>query len=382
MAFAFPDTNTERFDLSKILVDSTTFPLEYVKAANTARQRMCDTLVVQPATQAALDSIEEYLPYLQYIIDKEEKLDYSDKKMKFSWRSVLSKGIRMSLRESIIEKPIVRFSTIWFEAMYVLLAYGFTLANMANKRLGSSPSSATESAYTEAADLFSRASGVFRIAGLSWGARWTDKKDAPPECSAEMVSLLSQLMIAEANRAALSKAERRGMSPATLIKVGSAVISSFDECISLVRLANKRDSSELADTFKSYIEDGSRLAEAAVLKRFGSVKHEEGENGVAVAAMTLAHNQLLKCASSDWAPYKKMAKDQLPEVEELRSTFVRLNNNITYQRVPELGEVKGLLPPGFAIVEQKGFILPPIVEPERSEKLKPLEPPEPSEDPK
>jgi hypothetical protein len=325
---------------------------------------MCDTLVVQPATQAVLDSIEEYLPYLQYIIDKEEKLDYSDKKMKFSWRSVLSKGVRMSLRESVIEKPIVRSSIIWFEAMYVLLAYAFTLANMANKRLGSAPSSATESAYTEAADLFSRAAGVFRIAGLSWGARWTDKKDAPPECSAEMVSLLSQLMVAEANRAALSKAERRGMSPATLIKVGSAVVNSFDECANLMRLANKRDSAELADTFKAYIQDGSRLAEAAVLKRFGSVKHEEGENGVAVAAMTLAHNQLLKCVDSDWAPYKKLAKDRLPEVEELRSTIVRLNNNITYQRVPELGEVKSLLPPGFAIVEHKGFIIPPILEPE------------------
>jgi hypothetical protein len=365
MTFAFADTNTERFDLGKILADESIFPPEYVKTANTIRQRMCDTLVSQPSSQAVLDSIEEYLPYLQYILDKEEKLNLSAK-MKFAWRSVLSKGIRLSLRESIVEKPMVSSQSIWFEAVYVLLAYAFNLANMANKRVGNSLASASEASCTEAADLLSRASGVFRVAGLSWGARWADKKDAPPECSSELTMALSQLMIADANKAALHKAEKRGMSPATQLKIGAAVMNSFSECESILRRANKRDQSELSDPFRAYVEDGERLAEAAVLKKFGIIKHEEGENGVAVAALTQANNQLVKCLRSDWAPYKKAATDQMPEIEELRSKIVRLNNNITYQRVPELNEVKGLLPPGHTIVEQKGFVLSPILEPKAS----------------
>lgn len=363
MTFAFSDTNTERVDLSKILTDPSVFPLEYVKKANTARQRVCDALASQPASEAVLQAIDEYLPYVQFLLDHEESFK-GNKKVNFSWRSVISKGIRMSLRDSVVSKPLINHPSIWFESINTLVTYALTLANMANKRIGDSFSSASEAACTEAADLLCRAAGVLRMTAVTWCPRWSDKDMIVPECSTEVIMMLSNLMIADANRAALAKAEKKGMSVPTLIKVGTAVMNHFAECSSMLGRIPKRELGEIADSFKSYIEDGHRIAEAAVYKRFGTQKHEDGENGVAIAALAQANNQLVKCLRSDWAPYKKIAAQQMPEIEELMARVVRLNNNITYQKVPELSEVKGHLPPGFVIVEVKGFTLPSVCEPE------------------
>jgi len=364
--FEFPENSTEFYDYQKLLADNKVVPLEYVQSMNVARQRMCDALASQPASQAAIETIEAYLPYLQYVLRMSEQQSHGDKlgegKEKFKWRSVLSKGIRMSLSATVIAKPMVAMNSIWYEALNVLLSLAYALANMANKRVGSL-SSAGESSLTEGADLLCRAAGVFKTARHAWLPRWRNRVSPPPELCPELLDVLSELMLADANRLAMTKAQRRGMSSTTLVKLGAVVMNGYDQCAARLKRLSRADADELADPFRSYVEDGAYMAEALLLRRYAELRHETNENGIAVASMTRAQNDLVKCLKADWAPYKKMANDLMGEYEEFQSRVVRINNNITYQRIPEIGDVKAGVPIGKAIAETKPYVLPDILEP-------------------
>lgn len=370
MSFAFPETASEPFNYAQILKATDLFPPEYVREASVARQKMCDTLHAQPTSLALLESVEAYLPYLQYILahyeEQPREQQVFPRGCKFQWRSSLSKGIRISLTATVIEKPMVGVASLWYEAIYTLLAYAYCLANLAGKKVGGGVSlqSASEASLSDAADLLCRAAGVFKFVGSAWAPRWGDRKDAPPECSAQLLSLLAELMLADAHRLALAKAERRGMSPATLVKLGIVVVEGYEQCSQLLSSLNRHDAEELADPFASYVADGHRAMEALLCRRLACLKHEEDQNGLAVALITRTNNLLVKAIGAHWAPWKKLAVDMLPEVEELRAKMVRINNNVTYQRIPEEGEMKAaVFTGGRPILDIKGFVPPTAIEP-------------------
>lgn len=372
MSFAFPEPSAEKFDLGQILWDKKLFPAEYVKAANIARQKMCEAMASQPSSQGILDLIEGYLAYASYFIDAFDSQSSRTAKefphgVEFRWKSVLSKGIRMSLSSNIIEKPMVGIASIWYEGACLVLAYGYTLANMANNKIGSNPGSASEASLAEACSLLCRASGAFKSVYGLFLARWMERDDSnkiPPECSLQMTKVLSELMLADANRLALAKGERREMSPNTLLRVGMAVCERYEQCTKQLETLSKPMREELGDPIFSYVRDGHRLAEALLFKRFGQLKHEEDDNGLAVVCLTHARNNLDKCArKAEWGPIRKTAATLLAGCDELRDKAVRLNNNVTYQPVPELSEARARLPPGCNISEMKSFTLPAPISP-------------------
>ena len=133
----------------------------------------------------------------------------------------------------------------------------------------------------------------------------------------EVLSVLGELMLADANRLAMIKAQQRGMSSATLLKLGVVVMQAYEQCSSLLKRLPKADAEELADPFTSYVHDGAILIEAQVLKRFAELKHEEGDNGAAVVCITRAHNNLLQCLRAEWPAHKRVAQESLAEYEGL-----------------------------------------------------------------
>lgn len=359
MSFPFPDNDTEDYDFKLLLTNKEVFPVEFVDQLNVARRRMVSTLGSQPSSKAAISSIEEYLPLLRAVISQHERQEIAEvSKLSFKWRSILSKGICMSLTASITEKPVIANSSIWFEAINVLLTLAYAWIGMANKMVGSL-ATVTEAGCTEGADLLARAAGVFKLLATNWLPRWRDKKgNIPPECTVDLLLCLAELMLADANRLAMIKAQRRGMSSAILIKLASSVQTGYEQAASQLRRLRKSDADELAEPFRDYVSDGVILGEAQLLRRYAELKHEEGENGLAVASITHAANDLVKCLRSNWIPYKKAAGEMLPEYEELRKNYVRINNNVTYQRVPEIPELKSSLPVGRSIVELKVYFVP------------------------
>lgn len=359
MSFPLPENDTEDYDFRSLLTDEEIFPREFVDQLNVLRRRMAGALASQPASQAVVSAIEEYLLSLQAALDRHERQE-ADKvpKATFKWRSILSKGICMSLTAATTEKPIVANASIWFEAINVLLSLAYAWIGMANRAVGSL-AAATEAGCTEGADLLARAAGVFKSLANYWLPRWRNKKGSiPPECTADVLLSLAELMLADANRLAMIKAQRRGLSPATLIKLAVVVHTGYEQSASYLRRLRKPEADELAEPFRDYVGDGATMSEAQLLRRYAELKHEEGENGLAVASITHAANDLVKCLRSHWPPYKRTAGELLPEYEELRKNYVRINNNVTYQRVPEMTELRSSLPLGRPIVEVRAYVAP------------------------
>lgn len=359
MSFPFPENDTEDYDFKLLLTDREVFPVEFVDQLNVARRHMVGALGSQPASKAAISSIEEYLPLLQAVINQHERQEIGEvSKLSFKWRSILSKGICMSLTASITEKPIITNSSLWFEIINVLLALAYAWIGMANKMVDSL-TTVTETGCTEGADLLTRAAGIFKSIATHWLPRWRDKKgNIPPECTVDLLLCLTELMLADANRLAMIKAQRRGMSPATLIRLAAGVQSGYEQAASQLRRLRKPDADELAEPFKDYVNDGVIIGEAQLLRKYAELKHEESENGLAVASITQAANDLVKCLRSNWIPYKKAAGEMLPEYEELRKSYVRINNNVTYQRVPDMSELRSSIPTGRSIVDLKTYFVP------------------------
>lgn len=358
MAFIFADCKTKPFDLSRLLKEPARFPPDYVRDANAARQRMCDTLLSQPTSQTLLGAIESYLGYLFFMTENLDVKAISKNSHKFSWCSVISRGTRVSLNSEAYEKPMVTNASIYFEVVETLLAYAFALANIAASKVGGSLSGASEDQCNAAADLFARSSGVFAYINKVWIYRWAERKDCPPECNAHLLTLFSTFMFAEANRVALAKAEKRSMSPTSLIKLGAAVLEEYTKCIELLAAIPKAELEQVVGAFMSFIRDGSRLIEASILKRLATIKHEESENGLAVACLSRAINGLKKNSSALWVPWRREADIMIPECQELLNSITQINNNITFQRVPDLDSVKTHIPAGRPVIEAKAFAPP------------------------
>lgn len=366
------DPFTEKFDWNSVLKEKgADFTQEFINDLNKMRQMMADTLANQPGSSLALERIVEYLKYLLAVVDIFEKNGEAStvKFSKLKWRSIISKGIRMSLNSSVVEKPIISGNSIYFEVIEAIFAYGASLYNMAAKKMSSgSFSGITETNCNEIAELLSKAAGVFVCLSDNWCVRWSNKKDAPPECHSPMLYTISLISIADANRAALAKAEKRGMSPSTLLKLECAILDNYKRAAQSIQGLGKDVISDVSDLLISYVKDGALFVEASCLKKYAVMQNAEEQNGNAVAAMTKAYNNLVKCSTSQTPQFKKSALEMMGEYEELRSTYIRVNNNITYQKVPDPEDVTNTLPSGRLVVESKPFTPPEKIMPQLTPK--------------
>jgi hypothetical protein len=114
-----------------------------------------------------------------------------------------------------------------------------------------------------------------------------------------------------------------------------------------------------SDTFQGYIREGSKLYEALMLKRFAAHCHSEDKNGMAVACMTRCYNifmiDLKTVKTPVWAKIHAEYKDEL---KPLLDTYVRINNHVTYERIPSDEDMVAGLPAATMLVEKKPFTIP------------------------
>lgn len=370
MSFVFPETHTERVDYFEVFKGVHDLSADYLREATAARNAVCDSLISQPSSLQLLSTLEKYLPFIYHLVNISEKSEKFQKVPKFRWRSVLSKGIRMNLRGDAVEKPFIECKSLYFEAIYTLLAYGFALCNIANKRLGSNAYISAEQCLNDAADLLAKASGVFRYICQSFAPRWINPpKERPPECSPEILHCLSEVAIVDANRIAAIKAEKKSLSLTTWLKINVFVLNGYGQVRNQLKLISSRDADELADPFKEYIEDGYRITEALLLKKLAEAKHDEGENGIAVSCISQSLDMFRLCSHSSNSAYRKIASDSISVAEDLKSKYVRINNNVTYQRVVDLGEILASLPSAASVKNAIAFSMPDsqVLSPKHSE---------------
>jgi len=149
--------------------------------------------------------------------------------------------------------------------------------------------------------------------------------------------MLADLALAEAQQLALVKGERRALSPNTLVKLHNGIVYKFEICRQKLKVS-KRDYEEFAASFKAFIEDGMKCWEALMLKKFGTLSYDAGygfitdiffifgsQNGLAVACITQAYNNLVDIQSSDYLPWRKMASDNISTTNDLVASYVKIN---------------------------------------------------------
>ncbi len=266
------------------------------------------------------------------------------------------------------EKKTIKCASIYFEGIYLMLAYAFSLANMAGKKVGSQPSLTTESVLNEAIDMYCRTAGIFSSLGCNWATRWngSSAKNRPPETTPAGLSLLSEFMLLEAQMLAVVKAEKRGMTISTIIKLQRGVLEKFQAA----KLSLKNAKGDWSDVFRLYIEEGALLYEALMLKKYAAHCHSEDKNGLAVACMARCYNiftiELKSIKTPAWAKIHSESKDDLKQTLD---TYIRINNHVTYDRIPSDEDMMAALPPATCLVDVKAYTLP-----------QPAEVPEPTEE--
>lgn len=244
----------------------------------------------------------------------------------------------------------------------MLLSYALTLCNLAAKRVGANPLQASEPLLNEAIDMYCRAAGVAQMLTSLWATRWacSPGKERPVETSMTGLQLFAEFCLLEAQLLAAQKAGKRGMSSPTLVKLYRGALEKFAAIKYLVD-GDKYLSSELSDTFLDYVHDGNIAIEGMMLKRFAEHCHSQDKNGLAVACMTKAYNILTVDSRRLESPIWSKIVGAAVHGTEIKSTLegiVRINNNVTYDRVPNENDMLKQLPSATLIVQSKEFALP------------------------
>lgn len=283
----------------------------------------------------------------------------------YTWKSIMTVGVVTGLFNRVPEKTSYKASSILFEGINVLLAFVYTMANMAGKKVGSQPSMASELVLNEAIDMFCRASGAAALLAHTWATRWKPGffEIRHPESLPEGCMALSEFMLLEAQILAGIKAEKRGMSLATQIKVQRAAAEKAYAVASQFKDAKTEKDHGWSDSMLAYIIEGRVALEAVVFKRWAAQCHSEDKNGMAVACMAKAYNLMtLNLRDPKTPSWSKIKADYYPDMKSLLENYTRMNNNITYEKIPTEDEMIGALPPSTMVVEQKAFNLPSPIE--------------------
>jgi hypothetical protein len=164
----------------------------------------------------------------------------------------------------------------------------------------------------------------------------------------------------QANLLATLKAEKRNMSQPTIVKLQRGSVGKFQEVLALVK-SDKKLYDEWSDVFTEYLKDGRLVNEALMYKRLGLFSHSEEKNGLAVACLTLAYNMLMvdgrKVESQVWSKILA-ANTKDSDLKATLDNVVRINNNVTYDRVPVGDDLVELLPAATLLVQAKEFNMP------------------------
>ncbi|BFZ63648.1 hypothetical protein YB2330_004780 [Saitoella coloradoensis] len=334
----------------------------HLSTTTTHRARLRDVLKrlkrASPADQdsdllSVIKVIEEYLPYLFWLA----------RGLKEGWISTREGGggadeVRLDWRCTLLDTKVPGKSQprienlpgIDYEILFVLLTYAYALSNYASSLLtrpsspsASSPASASDRRWNQAAENYARAAGVFTYLINTTLPSLLPFSTTLPETSPHTLNVLHLTSFASAQHCALLRAASTGKtSPGVLARLAA---SSYEH-LSAASGALSSTPSHLDTDLKKHILTAQKQAKARVLLYMGHESEKRGEMGEAVAASHAA----LALSAGD-APLQK-------ECEEAWRAWKKINDGVTFLAVPGVGEVVGRMPSGREIVGAKEFVEP------------------------
>ncbi|EJU04137.1 pH-response regulator protein palC [Dacryopinax primogenitus] len=339
--------------------------------------------------------VEDYLPHLGGIMDcvfAEELMPYSEPK--FSWRSTLSSHL---LKNS----PRVEGTGFYYELCFCLLTYAYGLCDLAHATVASLGNYEQEGYLSEAerkekdeqlnfaARTLCKAAGIFKSIPDAILPQWakvnsasSKGKDRPPDLSPEVLATLPKVAMADANGLAIRKLMSRSVAesiavpgaplpkshpaPSLLGKLWIHVHTEYATARSLVNKSTALGVRDEVDAdLRKYLEHGAAHALAMAFKWFGIDAGERGRNGVAMAFLTAAKEDLAELkdvkgtsALESKSQQKEAIAEEIDSVTQWFGRYKVANDSITFQDVPSKAQVRAMIPDGVAVLKLQLFSLP------------------------
>lgn len=307
--------------------------IDLIKLASMQRDAVIEGLTyvdAKPDPRNVALTVDSYLPSLLTIISSLEEAGDMKIKMKkplqFQWTSRLYKK-----RKEFVENEFV------FEAAYTLMIKSIAHFDTACEIIQSSKSATNETLkIAEATQELRLGAGIHDYVSSSLLPKWNNPpKNRPHELMPAVVSTLSSIFQADAQRLTIAKAVLAG-SPALLIaKLLLGCISRYDFAIRILRTLSRDEFQLIHDSIRDELGTMPAILRALASKYMGIASHECEKFGEAAAYMREAVRRF-----EDIIPGRSMKELSKPIAEELRSTkkllatYVEECKNVYFVPIP------------------------------------------------
>ncbi|KAG0375495.1 hypothetical protein BGX24_009021 [Mortierella sp. AD032] len=257
---------------------------------------------------------------------------------------------------------------------------------------------------TTAADLYCRAAGVFEYIVQEMIPRWNEAKPVvviltgkeppasnkktgaeasrPVDVQTSVVSAHIRLALAEAHACTVRKASIKA-ARASAIKLstpGSGVTATTGSTVSKTSygllakltvgvkeeyerayglLKAVKDQNEISSEFRAHVKDGKYYYEALAQVLLGMDAYEAQQYGKAIGFLTVARTTFLAIAKSSKAhTIAQSAAFEYRLANEKVTAFQKINDSVTFEKVPSAAELLGLMPSGRELLSVKRYQAP------------------------
>ncbi|KAG0047344.1 hypothetical protein BGZ89_000837 [Linnemannia elongata] len=256
---------------------------------------------------------------------------------------------------------------------------------------------------TTAADLYCRAAGVFEYVVQEMIPRWNEFKPAvvisvkdssasnkkagvetsrPVDVQTSVVSAHIRLALAEAHACTVRKASIKAArasaiklstpgSGATaqsggavsktsyglLAKLTVGVKEEYERAYGLLKAV--KDQNEISTEFRTHVKDGKFYYEALAQVLLGMDAYEAQQYGKAIGFLSVARATFLALAKSSKShTIAQSAAFEYRLANEKVIAFQKINDSVTFEKVPSAAELLGLMPSGRELLSVKRYPAP------------------------
>ncbi|KAF9425388.1 hypothetical protein BGZ94_007571 [Podila epigama] len=251
---------------------------------------------------------------------------------------------------------------------------------------------------TTAADLYCKAAGIFEYIVQDIIPKWNEctlgsaqntgtggkggEASRPVDVQTNVISAHIKLALGEAHActvrkatikaaraSALKAAESLGSSASSsssggsktsyvlLAKLSIGVKEEYERAYGLLK--SVKDLNEISSDFRAHVKDGKVYYEALAFSLLGMDAYESQQYGKAIGFMTSAKNTFGMLAKSSKATtIVNAAMFEYRLANEKWQAFLKINDSVTFEKVPSTAELLAVMPSGRDLLKPKKFMVP------------------------
>ncbi|KAG9284243.1 hypothetical protein G9A89_002053 [Geosiphon pyriformis] len=358
MSFVYPLPTTGSISFADFLLDPDNKFLNDIAEATALRGRMRAVLKEAARTEGPKDYtnimkvIDDYLPYLFAIVNC---LEDGQLKLKKDFGILPCYQFDLILVE---KKPRIECRDIYYEFIFTLLTYGYACSNWGSSIIQrEEEKDETDLKLKKAADLLCTAAGIFSYISEEVSPRWNNPPiTRPPDVMMEISTSISKIALADASSIAIRKALMAKTSSSLLAKLAIGVAGHYEKANGLMK--SLKDPQKVCSDFRKYVHVGALFHQALGKKYLAKDANENQGIGKAIGFITEAKEVFYNLSKSKSTTIAAHASKEYAEVLALHSSYVKINNTISFDQIPSKEDLQALIPSGRFVSSLTKYTLP------------------------